>query len=277
MKKKSREVKVGNVTIGGDNPLVLIAGPCVIESEESLMEHALRIKEIAGKAGVPFIFKASYDKANRSSLGSFRGPGIEKGLKMLASVKEKLGIPVLSDVHSVEEVDIAAEVLDALQIPAFLCRQTDLLVKAAKTGKAVNVKKGQFMSPKEMSNVVRKIEQSGNRNIILTERGTTFGYNMLINDFRAIPIMKDTGCPVVYDATHSVQMPGGQGSASGGEAEYVRPLSRAAVAVGCDALFVEVHKTPSKAMSDGPNMLKLDDLERYLEEMVSIEKAVKLS
>ncbi|MFH1836737.1 MAG: 3-deoxy-8-phosphooctulonate synthase [Candidatus Omnitrophota bacterium] len=265
-------VKVKNVLIGAWNPLVLIAGPCVIESEKSAREHAEKLKEITGKIGIPFIFKASYDKANRSSSGSFRGPGIKEGLRILKGIREELDIPVLSDVHTTEEVGPAAEVLDVLQIPAFLCRQTDLLVEAAKTGKAVNVKKGQFMSPREMFNVTAKIEECGNNNIMLTERGTTFGYNMLINDFRAIPIMRETGYPVIYDATHSVQMPGGQGTSSGGDAKYVLPLSKAAVAVGCDALFVEVHKSPEKAMSDGPNMLKLDDLEDYLREIKILEK-----
>ncbi len=268
-------VKIRDITIGKGHPLVLISGPCVIEGAESAMEHARGIKEVAGRVGVPFIFKASYDKANRSSVSSFRGPGAERGLEILRDIRAELGVPVLSDVHRVEEVEPAAEVLDVLQIPAFLCRQTDLLLKAAQAGKAVNVKKGQFMSPREMDNVVEKIESAGNRNILLTERGTTFGYNMLVNDFRAIVIMGRTGYPVVYDATHSVQMPGGKGTSSGGESGYVLPLSRAAVAAGCDALFVEVHEDPRKAMSDGPNMLRLSDLEGYLSEVKKIEKAVR--
>ncbi|MDP8258165.1 MAG: 3-deoxy-8-phosphooctulonate synthase [Candidatus Aadella gelida] len=275
MSIKAVKVKVNDIVIGSDEPIVLIAGPCVIESAESVMEHAEKIKEVAKRAGVPFIFKASYDKANRSSADSFRGPGIRKGLEILKLVKDTLGVPILSDVHSVDEMAAAGAVLDVIQIPAFLCRQTDLLVKAAETGKAVNVKKGQFMSPGEMSNVVAKIEQCGNKNIMITERGTTFGYNMLVNDFRAIPIMKKTGYPVIYDATHSVQMPGGKGTSSGGESEYILPLSRAAVAAGCDGLFVEVHMSPENAKSDGPNMLKLDLLEDYLTQMLSIEKAVK--
>ncbi|MGB3057839.1 MAG: 3-deoxy-8-phosphooctulonate synthase, partial [Candidatus Omnitrophota bacterium] len=256
-------------------PLALIAGPCVIESEESALEHARRLKEITGKLGIPFIYKSSYDKANRSSIGSYRGPGLKKGLKILSGVREELGVPVLSDVHSVEEVERAAEVLDCLQIPAFLCRQTDLIVKAASTGKPVNVKKGQFMSPDEMSNVIEKIESTGNRSILLTERGTSFGYNTLVTDFRSIVIMGETGYPVVYDATHSVQKPGGRGTSSGGEAQYILPLSKAAVACGSDALFVEVHEDPGKAMSDGPNMLGLNELEDLIVQVKKLEKVAR--
>jgi len=272
---ENKTVNVGDISIGGGSPLVLIAGPCVIESGESAIEHAKGIKEVADKLGIPFIFKASYDKANRSSVSSFRGPGLEEGLKVLEKIRGDMGVKVLSDVHCVKEIEAAGEVLDVIQVPAFLCRQTDLLVKAAKTGKCVNVKKGQFMSPGEMSNVVTKIESAGGKNILLTERGTTFGYNMLVNDFRAIIIMGQTGYPVVYDATHSVQMPAGKGTSSGGEVEYVLPLSKAAVAIGCDALFVEVHKEPEKALSDGSNMLKLSDLEDYLKEVKKIEEAVR--
>ena len=272
---KPRTVKVGKITIGKGHPLVLIAGPCVIETAESAKKHAKLIKRIAAKAGIPFIFKASYDKANRSSVGSFRGPGLEKGLKILREIKEEVNVPVLSDVHSAHEAEKAAKVLDVIQIPAFLCRQTDILLAAAGSGRPVNVKKGQFMSPAEMKNVVAKIESTGNRNILLTERGSTFGYNMLVNDFRSIVIMGDTGYPVVYDATHSAQMPGGLGTASGGDPRYVLPLSKAAVAVGCDAIFVEVHENPAKAMSDGPNSLRLADLEEYLREIKRIEKAVR--
>lgn len=271
----TKTVKICDITIGRGFPLVLIAGPCVIESAESAMEQALRIKEIAAKADIPFIFKSSYDKANRSSADSFRGIGIKKGLKVLYAVREKLKIPVLSDVHCVSEIDAASHVLDVIQIPAFLSRQTNLIIKAAKTGKAVNVKKGQFMSPAEMRNVVVKIEGAGNKNILLTERGTSFGYNMLVNDFRAIAIMQETGYPVVYDATHSVQMPGAMGTRSGGDSKYIMLLSKAAVAAGCDALFVEVHADPDKAKSDGPNMLKLSKLGEYLEEIKKIEKAVR--
>ena len=269
----TRLVKIGNVSVGGGGQFVLIAGPCVIESAKSCVEHAKRIKDAADKAQVPFIFKASYDKANRSSIDSFRGPGLKVGLDILNGIKKELKIPVLSDVHNVAEVSLAAEVLDVLQIPAFLCRQTDLVVEAAKTGKSVNIKKGQFMSPLEMKNIVKKIESVGNKDILLTERGTTFGYNMLVNDFRSIVIMRETGYPVVYDATHSVQTPGGMGDSSGGDSKYVKPLSRAAIAVGCDALFVEVHEDPGKAMSDGPNMLKLSELGEYLTQLKQIEKA----
>jgi 2-dehydro-3-deoxyphosphooctonate aldolase (KDO 8-P synthase) len=271
----TKTVKIGDVTIGKGKPLALIAGPCVIESAESAFEHAKGIKAIAGKLGVPFVFKSSYDKANRSSIKSFRGPGIKEGLRALRDIKEKLDVPVLSDVHSVEEVGPAAEVLDCLQIPAFLCRQTDLLLEAASTGKPVNVKKGQFMSPAEMKNVIDKLESAGNKNILLTERGTCFGYNTLVNDFRAIVVMGRMGYPVVYDATHSVQTPGGRGDSSGGDSRYVLPLSKAAVACGSDAVFVEVHEDPGKALSDGPNMLKLSDLEGFLAEVKKIEGAVR--
>jgi 2-dehydro-3-deoxyphosphooctonate aldolase (KDO 8-P synthase) len=271
----TKTVKVGNISLGKGRPLALIAGPCVIESEESALRHARGIKDIAEKNKIPFIFKSSYDKANRSSLASFRGPGLQEGLRILKKVREETGVPVLSDVHDISQVDGAAAVLDVLQIPAFLCRQTDLVVKVAKAGKPVNVKKGQFMSPDEMDNVVGKIESAGNRNILLTERGTTFGYNMLVNDFRGIVRMGETGYPIVYDATHSVQMPGAKGLSSGGEAKYVLPLSKAAVAIGCDVLFVEVHEDPAKAMSDGPNMLKLDVLDDYLKQIRQIEKAVR--
>ncbi|MFH1305148.1 MAG: 3-deoxy-8-phosphooctulonate synthase [Candidatus Omnitrophota bacterium] len=271
----AKKVKINNISVGKGENLVLIAGPCVIESAASAMEHARRIKEITERVGIPFIFKASYDKANRSSVRSFRGPGIEKGLEILRAIREDLGVPVLSDIHEVSEVAPAAKVLDVIQIPAFLCRQTDLVLEAASTGKPVNVKKGQFMSPAEMNNVVEKIESKGNHNVLLTERGTTFGYNTLINDFRSIVIMSETGYPVVYDATHSVQLPGGKGASSGGESRYILHLSKAAVAVGCDALFVEVHENPEKAMSDGANMLALDGLEEYLTEIKQIEKAVR--
>jgi 2-dehydro-3-deoxyphosphooctonate aldolase (KDO 8-P synthase) len=271
-----KKVRVSDtITAGQDEPLLLIAGPCVIESAASAMEHARGIKDIAARAGMPFVFKASYDKANRSSVSTYRGPGLEEGLRILSSIRDELGVPVLSDVHSCREVEAAAGVLDIIQIPAFLCRQTDLLVAAGSAGKVVNVKKGQFMSPHEMLNVVEKIESTGNRSIMLTERGTTFGYNMLVNDFRGMVVMKETGYPVVYDATHSVQMPGGRGTSSGGESKYVLPLSMAAVAMGCDALFLEVHKDPSAALSDGPNMVSLSDLEKYLAEIQKIEKAVR--
>lgn len=273
----AKTVNAGNIKIGGGNPIVLIAGPCVIESAESAAEHAEELKKIAASKNIPFIFKASFDKANRSSVSSFRGPGIEEGLAILHRIKEEMDVPVLSDIHSIEQVDPASEVLDVIQIPAFLCRQTDLLVKAAGTGKPVNVKKGQFMSPEEMANVVKKLESAGSGSILLTERGTSFGYNTLINDFRALVIMRELGYPVVYDATHSVQKPGGKGTSSGGDSRFVGPLARAAVGVGCDALFLEAHKDPSSAKSDGPNMVKLEDLDKFLDGILRIEKAVKES
>lgn len=272
---KNKNVKIGKITIGMGSPLVLIAGPCVIESERSALENARALKEVTSELEVPFIFKASYDKANRSSISSFRGPGLKEGLKILKKIKKELKVPVLSDVHTPSDAALAGRVLDVLQIPAFLCRQTDLLAAAAKTGRCVNVKKGQFMSPEEMKNVIGKLERSGARKILLTERGTTFGYNTLINDFRGVVKMKELGRPVVYDATHSVQMPGGKGTSSGGEAKYALPLSKAAVSVGCDALFLEVHKDPRKAKSDGPNMIKLSKLKSFLKEIKKLEKAVR--
>ncbi len=272
---ETRSVKIKDVVIGKGSHLALIAGPCVIESAKSAVEHARELKSITDRMGIPFIFKSSYDKANRSSVKSFRGPGIKEGLGILREIRDELGVPVLSDVHNVRQVDIAAEILDVIQIPAFLCRQTDLLVKAAATGKPVNVKKGQFMSPQEMGNVIGKIESAGNHNIMLTERGTTFGYNMLVNDFRALVIMAGTGYPVVYDATHSVQKPGGKGTSSGGGMQYVLPLSKAAVACGAHALFVEVHKDPEKALSDSSNMLRLSDLEDFIKQIKRVEEAVR--
>jgi len=271
----SKHVKIGDIVVGRGNPIALIAGPCVIESEKSALDHARKIKKIAERQKMPFIFKASYDKANRSSVDSFRGPGLEEGIRILKRIRDEVGVPVLSDVHAETHVDRAAEALDVIQIPAFLCRQTDLLLRVAATGKPVNVKKGQFMSSSEMGNVVAKLESAGNTNIMLTERGTTFGYNMLVNDFRSIVAMGETGYPVVYDATHSVQRPGGRGTSSGGESHYVLPLSRAAVACGADVLFVEVHEDPEKALSDGPNMLKLSDLEDYIRCVKQVEKAVR--
>jgi len=274
---ETRVVNVKGIPVGKGHPVVLIAGPCVIESEESAITHANRIKEIAEREGFPFIYKASFDKANRSSVDSYRGPGLARGIEILDRVRKETGVPVLSDVHTEDQIDMAAGILDILQIPAFLCRQTDLLLKAGKTGKPVNIKKGQFMSPFEMENVINKVRSAGNENIMLTERGTTFGYNMLINDFRSIVIMGELGTPVVYDATHSVQRPGGRGRSSGGDSQYVLPLSRAAVACGADALFLEVHEEPLKALSDGPNMVKLDSLGEILRQIKGIEKAVRQS
>ena len=273
--KVTRSIKVGPHFIGGQNPLVLIAGPCVIESEKIAMEIAEKLKRITGDLHVPFIFKASYDKANRTSIKSFRGPGLSDGLKILQKIKTELDLPILSDVHKEEEIDPAAEVLDILQIPAFLCRQTDLLVKAAQTGKPINVKKGQFLAPWDMNNIVVKLEESGNSNILLTERGTTFGYNNLVVDMRSLVLMREYGCPVIFDATHSLQQPGGQGTTSGGQSEMVPDLARGAVAVGCDALFMEVHTDPSKALSDGPNMLQIDMLPELLEQLVTLDQIVK--
>jgi len=268
----TREIKIGNVLIGSKNPLVIIAGPCVIETEKSTIDAAKRLKKISEKLKIPLIFKSSYDKANRTSISSPRGPGIEKGLKILEKVKKETGMPVLSDIHSQEEVAYAAEVLDVFQIPAFLCRQTDLIVAASKTGKPVNIKKGQFLAPWEVKNIIEKFTSTGNHNLLITERGTSFGYNNLVVDMRSILIMQEFGYPVIFDATHSVQLPGGLGSASGGQREFVAPLSKAAVAVGCNGLFLEVHPDPDKALCDGPNMLKLDDLEKFLTTIKSIDE-----
>lgn len=268
----TREIKIGNVLIGSKNPLVIIAGPCVIETEKSTIDAAKRLKKISEKLKIPLIFKSSYDKANRTSISSPRGPGIEKGLKILEKVKKETGMPVLSDIHSPEEVAYAAEVLDVFQIPAFLCRQTDLIVAASKTGKPVNIKKGQFLAPWEVKNIIEKFTSTGNHNLLITERGTSFGYNNLVVDMRSILIMQEFGYPVIFDATHSVQLPGGLGSASGGQREFVAPLSKAAVAVGCNGLFLEVHPDPDKALCDGPNMLRLDDLEKLLTTIKSIDE-----
>lgn len=271
----AKEVAVGNIRIGAGNPLVLIAGPCVIESEASALRHAKALKVITGKVGIPFIYKASYDKANRTSVASYRGPGIKKGLKILRKVKEELGLPVLSDVHSREEIKEAAKVLDIIQIPAFLCRQTDLILEAARTGKVLNIKKGQFLAPWDMKNVVDKMDYAGNPNVILTERGASFGYNTLVTDMRALPIMAETGCPVVIDATHSVQQPGGQGKASGGDRRFVPTIAKAAVAVGVAGVFMETHQDPDNAPSDGPNMVKLEDMETLLKQLKKFDKIAK--
>jgi len=273
--KITKSVVVGPFSIGNQNPLALIGGPCVIESEQNAMSVAEKIKRIAEDLGVPFIFKASYDKANRTSIKSYRGPGLEDGLKILQKIKTQLDLPILSDVHKEEEIKPAAEVLDILQIPAFLCRQTDLLVKAAQTGKTINVKKGQFLAPWDMKNVVIKLEESGNNNILLTERGVTFGYNNLVTDMRSLVLMREYGYPVIFDATHSLQQPGGQGTQSGGQSEMIPDLARGAIAVGCDALFMEIHPDPSKALSDGPNMLQIDLLPNLLEQLITLDQLVK--
>ena len=267
------EVDIGSIKVGAAHRHVLIAGPCVIESEPLVLETAHRIAEIARALNIPYIFKSSYDKANRTSLSSFRGPGIKEGLAILKKVKEQVGVPVLTDVHSVEEAAQAGEVVDVLQVPAFLCRQTDLLVAAARTGRVVNVKKGQFLSPGDMANVVAKLEESGTRRILLTERGSSFGYNNLVVDMRALPIMRKFGYPVVFDATHSVQLPGGGGTTSSGQREFVAPLACAAAAAGCDGFFMEVHPDPDHAPSDGPNMVPLHDLKRLLERLMRICQA----
>ncbi|HME95700.1 MAG TPA: 3-deoxy-8-phosphooctulonate synthase [Pseudolysinimonas sp.] len=272
----TRAVRIGAVTIGGGAPLAVIGGPCAIENEKHALTVAERLQRITADAGVPFIYKSSYDKANRSSIHAYRGPGLTEGLRILKKVKEETGLAVLSDVHAVSEVGPAAQVLDVLQIPAFLCRQTDLIVACARSGRPVNVKKGQFVAPRDMVNVVEKIRASGTEDLLLTERGTSFGYNNLVVDFRGLPIMRAFGYPVIFDATHSVQLPGGQGDRSGGERQYVQALARAAVAVGVDALFMEMHEDPDRTMedgrplSDGPNMLKLDDLPRLLDAVRAI-------
>jgi len=260
----TQQVQAGNVAFGDSQKLVLIGGPCVIESEDSVMRHAEKISEAAREFGIPYVFKASYDKANRSSSKSFRGPGLDEGLKILAKVKNHWGLPVLSDVHGADEIKAAAEVLDVLQIPAFLCRQTDLLEAAARTGRVVNVKKGQFLSPWEAKNIVDKMESAGCRKILLTERGFTSGYQNLVSVFRSIPIMKSFGYPVVFDATHSVQQPGGKGTSSGGAAEFIPMLARCAVVAGADAVFMEIHENPAEALSDGPNALPLEKLRGVL-------------
>jgi 2-dehydro-3-deoxyphosphooctonate aldolase (KDO 8-P synthase) len=272
---RTREVSIGNVRIGGNNPLALIAGPCVIEGEEPLLMVAERVQEICGRVGIPIVLKSSYDKANRTSLQSFRGPGIERGLEFLRRVREKTGLPVLTDVHEVAQVALAAEVVDALQIPAFLCRQTDLLLAAGHSGRAVNVKKGQFLSPGEVSRVVEKVVSTGNHQLLITERGTSFGYNNLVVDMRALPMMRAIGYPVVFDATHSLQLPGGAGVASGGLREYVPDLARAAVAAGCDAIFMEVHPDPDRAPSDGSTMWPLRELESLLQSLLRIAAAAR--
>lgn len=269
-----QEIIVKNIRLGNHRPLVLIAGPCVIESEILCLETAKKIKEITIKLGIPFIFKSSFDKANRMSIDSFRGPGIKKGLAILNKVKQLLNVPILSDVHCVKDIAEAAKVLDIIQIPAFLCRQTDIVLAAAKTGKVVNIKKGQFLAPWDMLPIIKKIESTGNKKILITERGVSFGYNNLVSDFRALEIMRAFGYPVIYDATHSIQIPAGKGNCSGGEREFVAGLCRAAVAFGCDGLFLEVHPYPDKAACDSANMINLKDLEKLLKQIKKIEAAL---
>ena len=261
-----------SVVFGDPKNLVLIGGPCVIESEESALRHAEKISQITRELKVPYIFKASFDKANRSSGKSFRGPGLEKGLKILAKVKKEFDLPLLSDIHDESQIQPAAEILDVLQIPAFLCRQTDLVQAAGRTGRVVNVKKGQFLSPWEAKNIVDKLLEVNCKKIVLTERGFTFGYQNLVTDFRAIPIMRGFGFPVTFDATHSVQLPGGKGTASGGMSEFIPMLSRCAVVAGADAVFMEIHENPAEALSDGPNALHLQKLKPVLEMLVELKK-----
>lgn len=268
-------VKVKDGIVFGDpQKFVLIGGPCVIESEDHVMRHAEKISKIARELNIPYIFKASFDKANRSSIHSYRGPGMDAGLKILARIRKEFDLPVLSDIHSIEQIKPAAEVLDVLQIPAFLCRQTDLIIEAGKSGKIVNVKKGQFLSPWDVENIVSKLHEVGCQKIVLTERGASFGYRNLVSDFRAIPIMRGFGVPVVFDATHSVQLPGGQGTSSGGMAEFIPTLARCAIVAGADAVFMEIHEDPSKALSDGPNNLKLDKLKDLLETLSDLKKVM---
>ncbi|MDP2939258.1 MAG: 3-deoxy-8-phosphooctulonate synthase [Candidatus Omnitrophota bacterium] len=271
-----KTITLDKIKIGNNNPLVLIAGPCVIETKQSCFDTARHLKDITQKMGIPFIFKSSFDKANRTSLKSYRGPGLINGLKILKQIKQELNIPVLSDVHTQEEVKAAAKILDILQIPAFLCRQTDLILAVADTGKIVNIKKGQFLAPGDVEQIIRKIESRGNKKILITERGTSFGYNNLVSDFRSLIIMPKFGFPIIYDATHSVQLPGGKGYASSGEVEFVPALSRAAVACGVDGLFLEVHLNPKKALCDGPNMLSLSQLIELLPVVKDIDGIVKL-
>jgi 2-dehydro-3-deoxyphosphooctonate aldolase (KDO 8-P synthase) len=271
----TKRVKVGNIEIGAGRPLAVIAGPCVIESKESALKHASLLREAADRVGVPYIFKSSYDKANRSSVDSYRGPGLDKGLEILAEVKKATGVSILTDVHEREQVASVKEVADVLQIPAFLCRQTDFVVAVAQSGKAVNVKKGQFLAPWDIGNIVDKILSANNDQILLTERGVSFGYNNLVSDMRSLVVMRELGYPVVFDATHSLQLPGGLGKASGGERKYIGPLARAGVAVGVDALFMEVHENPDRALSDGPNSLPLREFEGLLRIVKEIDGILK--
>lgn len=270
-----RIVRVRDLEIGNDLPFVLIAGPCQIESEAHAVEMAEALAAIARQAGIGLIYKSSFDKANRTSASAARGVGMAKGLDILASIRERFALPVLTDIHSADQCDPAAEVVDVLQIPAFLCRQTDLLIAAGETGRTINVKKGQFLAPWDMANVAAKIAATGNESILLTERGASFGYNTLVSDFRALPIMAKTGYPIVFDVTHSVQQPGGQGTSSGGQREFAPSLARAAAAVGVAALFIETHQDPDRAPSDGPNMIPLADMPALLQRLVALDRLTK--
>jgi 2-dehydro-3-deoxyphosphooctonate aldolase (KDO 8-P synthase) len=269
-----RQVSVNDIKIGDKNPLVLIAGPCVIEGESICLDIAERIKDIAGKLNIPFIFKSSFDKANRMSLDSYRGLGLKKGLEILSKVKQKVKVPILTDIHCQKEISAVATVADIIQIPAFLCRQTDIVLAAGETGRVVNIKKGQFLAPWDILPIIKKVESTGNKKILITERGVCFGYNNLVSDLRSLKIMRDFGYPVIYDATHSIQLPGGKGVSSGGQREFVSGLSRAATAFGCDGLFLEVHPSPDKALCDGPNMINLKELGNLLKQVKKIEKAL---
>lgn len=268
-------VPIGPLVCGQGRPFVLMAGPCVIESRDSALYHAQALKSLTDRLHIPLVYKSSYDKANRTSVESFRGPGQDEGLGILASVKRALEVPILTDVHTPQEVRAAAEVADIVQIPAFLCRQTDLLVAAGRSGRAVNIKKGQFLAPADIAHAAQKVASTGNRHILLTERGASFGYNYLVSDFRSLPIMAHSGYPVVYDATHSVQLPGGQGPSSGGQREFIAPLARAAAAVGIDGLFMEVHHHPDQARSDSASVFPLDQLMSLLRTLQSIDRLVK--
>ena len=267
MNRLSREIAVGDVRIGGGRPFVFIGGPCVIESRDSVLRHAAAIKKVADRVGVPYIYKSSFDKANRTSISSYRGPGMEEGLKILAEVRREIGVPVVTDVHEKEQAAAVAEVVDLLQTPAFLCRQTDYLLEVARPGKPVNIKKGQFLAPWDVGPMLEKVASSGNRQLLVTERGASFGYNNLVSDMRGLVAMAEIGYPVVFDAGHSVQLPGGKGASSGGQRHFIRPLARAAIAVGIDALFLETHEDPDHALSDGPNSYKLDELAALLTEL----------
>ena len=268
-------MKLGNFEVGNDRPIFLIAGTCVVESEAMSIDTAGTLQEICGELGIPFIYKSSFDKANRSSAGSFRGPGMEEGLRILGEVRRQLGVPVLTDVHEDTPMEEAADVVDVLQTPAFLCRQTNFILRAAGAGKPVNIKKGQFLSPWEMQNVVDKAKSTGNDDIMVCERGFSFGYNNLVSDMRSLAILRSTACPVVFDATHSVQLPGGQGSSSGGQREFIPVLARAATAVGVAGLFMETHPDPANALSDGPNAWPLQKMKMLLETLVDLDKTVK--
>jgi 2-dehydro-3-deoxyphosphooctonate aldolase (KDO 8-P synthase) len=271
MNPLSREVAVGSVRVGGGRPFVFLGGPCVIESRDSVLRHAEAIRRITERLSIPYVYKSSFDKANRTSISSYRGPGMEEGLAILAEVRREIGVPVVTDVHEAEQVAAVAEAVDLLQTPAFLCRQTDFLLAVARAGKPVNVKKGQFLAPWDVGPLLEKVASTGNRQLLITERGASFGYNNLVSDMRSLALMAEFGYPVVFDAGHSVQLPGGQGGASGGQRQFIRPLARAAVAVGVDAVFLETHEDPDRALSDGPNSYRLDELPALLAELKRID------